>query len=191
MEFDSHRSSAVAALVAVINELSPGERHGKPFTPAESELVAATERAIDPERNGWDAVGTADEVKDLAQWAVRLHGVVKLLQAGEVDTAAHELNAILRQARAAPELARHDGEPWHLHFHTQDAPWVMQWAAGMSASLAIIMGNPVIDRIGICTAPACDRVYIDTSRNGTRRFCSTACQNRVKAAKFRARQRNG
>jgi predicted RNA-binding Zn ribbon-like protein len=28
---------------------------------------------------------------------------------------------------------------------------------------------------------------VDTSRNGTRRFCSTACQNRVKAALFRER----
>ena len=32
-----------------------------------------------------------------------------------------------------------------------------------------------------------DRVYLDASKNGTRRFCSTACQNRVKAAAHRAR----
>jgi hypothetical protein len=32
-------------------------------------------------------------------------------------------------------------------------------------------------------------VFVDVSRNGTKRFCSTACQNRVKAAAFRARQR--
>jgi predicted RNA-binding Zn ribbon-like protein len=42
------------------------------------------------------------------------------------------------------------------------------------------------DRLGVCAAPRCDRVYVDTSRNATRRFCSTACQNRVKAAAFRA-----
>jgi predicted RNA-binding Zn ribbon-like protein len=30
---------------------------------------------------------------------------------------------------------------------------------------------------------------VDTSRNATRRFCSTACQNRVKAASFRAARR--
>jgi predicted RNA-binding Zn ribbon-like protein len=30
---------------------------------------------------------------------------------------------------------------------------------------------------------------VDTSRNGTKPFCTTACQNRVKAAAFRARQR--
>jgi predicted RNA-binding Zn ribbon-like protein len=37
--------------------------------------------------------------------------------------------------------------------------------------------------------PECDRVFVDVSRNGTKRFCSTACQNRPKAAAFRARQR--
>jgi predicted RNA-binding Zn ribbon-like protein len=31
-------------------------------------------------------------------------------------------------------------------------------------------------------------VYVDVSRNGTRRFCSTTCQNRVKAAAFRKRR---
>jgi predicted RNA-binding Zn ribbon-like protein len=44
------------------------------------------------------------------------------------------------------------------------------------------------DRLGVCTAALCDRVYVDNSRSGTRRFCSTSCQNRVKAAAFRARQ---
>ncbi len=42
-------------------------------------------------------------------------------------------------------------------------------------------------RVGVCTAPRCDRVYVDTSRNGTRRYSSTSCQNRVKTAAFRAR----
>jgi predicted RNA-binding Zn ribbon-like protein len=31
-------------------------------------------------------------------------------------------------------------------------------------------------------------VHVDASRNGTRRFCSTACQNRVKAAAYRGRR---
>ena len=44
------------------------------------------------------------------------------------------------------------------------------------------------DRLGVCSAPECDRVFVDVSRNGTRRFCSTACQNRVKAAAHRARR---
>ncbi|MGI9093544.1 MAG: CGNR zinc finger domain-containing protein [Mycobacteriales bacterium] len=30
-------------------------------------------------------------------------------------------------------------------------------------------------------------MYVDVSRNGTKRFCSTACQSRVKSASHRAR----
>ena len=51
----------------------------------------------------------------------------------------------------------------------------------------VVLGGDLYDRLGVCTAPRCDRVYVDTSRNGTRRYCSTSCQNRVKTAAFRAR----
>jgi len=50
------------------------------------------------------------------------------------------------------------------------------------------VGTGQADRIGTCSAAACDRAYVDVSRNGTKRFCSTACQNRAKTAAFRARQ---
>jgi predicted RNA-binding Zn ribbon-like protein len=65
-----------------------------------------------------------------------------------------------------------------------------QWAAPCATGLAVVLGGELHDRLGVCTAPNCDRVYVDTSRNGTRRFCSTACQNRVKTAAFRARAQN-
>ena len=53
--------------------------------------------------------------------------------------------------------------------------------------LATVLGSEVHDRLGVCTAPRCDRVHVDVSPNGTRRFRPTACQNRVKTAGFRAR----
>jgi len=61
-------------------------------------------------------------------------------------------------------------------------------AAGCATGLAVVLGTDMYKRLGVCTASRCDRVYVDVSRNGTRRFCSTACQNRVKAAAFRARR---
>jgi predicted RNA-binding Zn ribbon-like protein len=51
-----------------------------------------------------------------------------------------------------------------------------------------VLGSEESGRLGVCTAARCDRVYVDISRNATRRFCSTTCQNRVKAAAFRERQ---
>ncbi|MPZ62329.1 MAG: hypothetical protein GEU93_13755 [Propionibacteriales bacterium] len=54
--------------------------------------------------------------------------------------------------------------------------------------IARFIGAGNAGRLGTCKATNCDRVYVDLSKNGSRRFCSTACQNRVKAAAFRERQ---
>jgi predicted RNA-binding Zn ribbon-like protein len=115
--------------------------------------------------------------------------VFHAVAAGDLDDAARTLNTLMAHWHAQPRLDRHDNEPWHLHFHREDASFVHGWAAGMATGLAFVIGSEYADRLGVCSAPACDRVYADTSRNGTRRFCSTACQNRVKAAAFRARRR--
>ncbi len=119
--------------------------------------------------------------------AAELRGVFEAVSAGAVDDAAGRLNALLLRTGARPELERHDGQPWHLHFHAADKSLPSGWAAGCATGLAVVLGSEECDRLGVCTAPRCDRVYVDTSRNGARRYCSTSCQNRVKTAAFRAR----
>ena len=188
MDFDSHTSDVVGNVVSLINDVTPGERRGRPF-PAPADLVAAVRDAVPPSRTPGHP--TPAEAAELTDWATRLREVIELVDAGEVDQACPALNAIMRETEAMPTLARHDGEPWHLHFHSAGAEWAVSWAASMATALAIVLGNAAIERLGICNASACDRVYIDISRNGTRRFCSTACQNRVKAAAFRARRTAG
>ncbi len=187
MDFDSHTSDVVEYAVALINEVTSGERHGRPFAAPTGDALLPAVRSVVPEFRPSDAP-TAAEAAELAEWAGRLRHVIELVDTGDLDTACTELNRIMRQAGSLPTLARHDGEPWHLHFHSADAAWAPSWAASMATGLAVVLGNPAVDRLGLCNAPACDRVYIDISRNGTRRFCSTACQNRVKAAAFRARK---
>lgn len=181
-------SDVVARVVTLINDVTPGERHGRPFAPP-ADLVTAVRSALPPQSRPEHP--TAEDAAELADWAGRLRGVVELVDSGDLDSACLELNAIMRESGAAPMLSRHDGEPWHLHFHGADAAWAASWAAPMATALAVVLGNESVDRLGICNAAGCDRVYVDVSRNGTRRFCSTACQNRVKAAAFRARKSAG
>ena len=119
--------------------------------------------------------------------AAELRGVFEAVSADAVDDAARQVNALLIRTGARPELERHDGQPWHLHFHAADNSLPDGWAAGCATGLAVVLGSDGCDRLGVCTAPRCDRVYVDISRNGTRRYCSTSCQNRVKTAAFRAR----
>lgn len=186
MEFDSHTSDVVGYAVALVNEVTPGWRRGREFAAPEGEaLVAAVRAAVAPHRT--PDRPREDDAAELAEWARRLRAVVEEVDRGDVDAACVELNAVMRASGAVPTLAKHDGEPWHLHFHSADADWAVSWATSMATALAVVLGNAAVERLGLCNAPACDRVYIDVSRNGARRFCSTACQNRVKAAAFRAR----
>ena len=77
---------------------------------------------------------------------------------------------------------------WHVHFHGTDDTLATGWTAGCATALALAIGSDLAGRLGICEAQRCDRVYVDTSRNSSKRFCSLACQNRTKAAAHRARR---
>lgn len=187
MDFDSHISGVVHVTVAVVNGLTPGWAGGREWRPEQQDRLAATEQALALGSRRNRAV-TVEDVDQLAAYAASLREVFEHVDRGDMDAACGQANALLTSTGAVPVLARHDGEPWHLHFHAADAPFAQGWAAAMTTSLAIVLGNTFADRIGVCSASTCDRVYVDTSRNGTRRFCSIACQNRVKAAAFRERR---
>ena len=44
-------------------------------------------------------------------------------------------------------------------------------------------------RLGICSEPRCENVFVDTSPNQSRRYCSDRCSSRANVAAFRARQK--
>ena len=188
MNFNSHLDAVIAVGVSLVNTLTPGEAHGRSYAPpVGAAACAAVTTAL---RTGQPSARqvTASEAALLADTAARLRTVFDAVEAGEVDAAARLVNSMLAETGAHPQLDRHDGEPWHLHFHGRGDSLAQGWAAGCATGLAVVLGTDMYKRLGVCTASRCDRVYVDVSRNGTRRFCSTACQNRVKAAAFRARQ---
>jgi predicted RNA-binding Zn ribbon-like protein len=185
VEFDSHTSSVVTSAVNAINVVVPGCARGRQHQPPTGDaLVEAMRTALLPA--SWrDRPPTAADIAELVAYLEALRVVFD----GDLDAACHRVNDVLSVTGAIPVLSRHDGEAWHLHFHAPAATWAVSWAGSMSTALAIVLGSPAHDRLGVCSAPACDRVYVDVSRNGGRRFCSTACQNRVKAAAFRERRK--
>ncbi|GAA4439795.1 CGNR zinc finger domain-containing protein [Actinokineospora soli] len=188
MNFDSHSSVVLIAALDLMNLVAPGHRRGRPYQPPVGQaLVDGIGEVVEAHNSAWSAPPSQDAADGLARYGVRMYGVIATL-ATDMDAACEEINRVLRDTGATPVLARHDGEPWHLHFHAPDAPWDTGWAASMATGLALVLGEAAVDRLGLCTAPECDRAYLDVSRNGTRRFCSTACQNRVKTAAFRARK---
>ena len=180
--------TVVAVAVRLVNTLTAGEARGRSYAPPSGgDLPAAVTGALRGARRETRDV-TPDEAAEFGMIAGALRAVFDAVAGGRLDEAAREVNALLAITGARPRLDRHDGEPWHLHFHGADDSLVTGWAAGCATGLAVVLGSELYGRLGVCTADRCDRVYVDTSRNGTRRFCSTTCQNRVKAAAFRARR---
>ena len=99
------------------------------------------------------------------------------------------LNELLREVAATPQISNHDGQPWHLHFSAPGAPLAHRIAAGAAMGLATIIVEDGRERLGVCSADNCADVYVDTSRNRSRRYCNHVCSSRVNVAAHRARNK--
>lgn len=104
--------------------------------------------------------------------------------------AIDRLNALLVQHPVHPQISGHDGQPWHLHL-TESGSVTDQYAAQAAMGLAILATTLGVDRLGICQSPPCREVFLDTSTNRSRRYCSERCASRANVAAYRARRREG
>lgn len=100
------------------------------------------------------------------------------------------LNALLDRCRPAPRMTAHDGT-LHLHYSGDDARLVDQLGATVAMGLALLVCRYGRGRLGICAADDCADVFVDTSRNRSRRYCSDTCASRTTVSAYRARQRAG
>jgi predicted RNA-binding Zn ribbon-like protein len=102
--------------------------------------------------------------------------------------AAARLNALLIQHPVHPQLSGHDGQPWHVHY-TESGSVADKYAAGAVMGLAVRLTDLGIDRFGVCQAPGCQGVFIDTSTGNNRRYCSERCVKLAHVSTFRVRKR--
>jgi len=180
VELDSYVDAGMFAAIDLVNDLAIGPR---PESETELQTLARI-LAVDPP--SVSALRRTD-IQAFAELARALLEIVDALDTGDVDTAAGRLNALLAAHPAHPHLAWEDGK-WRLHHHSADAAVAPMWTSICAERLAHLIGIGEADRLGRCAAPDCGRAFIDQSKNASRRFCTTTCQNRVKAAAFRRRR---
>lgn len=191
MKFESYADRGVEPAVELINRLTPGWAQGRPYQlPSESRARRELAQEVESKISGLPVILQRRAGEELIQLARDLRSVFELLADGRPDRAAMQVNVLLSRYQAAPQLAQHDGEPWHLHFHSQakEAGQAVARGAMCVIALAVVVGSPGGTRLGVCGAANCDRAFIDTSKNGSRRFCSSNCMSRTKVAAFRARR---
>ena len=122
--------------------------------------------------------------------AVRtLRPVLRALLSCGRDAAAERANTILAEAKALPQLVRHDALDWHIHAVSSDAPLDRRIAVEAAMAMVDIVRADELSRLSVCADDGCAGLVLDLSRNRSRRFCSTTCANRNAVAAYRARGR--
>jgi predicted RNA-binding Zn ribbon-like protein len=99
------------------------------------------------------------------------------------------LNDLLERHRVRPSISGHDDADWHLHVAPTEGPVADEYAAGAVMGLTMALLDLGPDRFGTCVADGCGDVFLDTSRNRSRRYCSERCATRANVAALRSRRR--
>ena len=188
IHFDSHVHTVTDQACRLVNELTPGHDGTRAVEPPPGGQRAQVVRDL-LARPDYDPRVDEAAANGMVVLAESLRVVFEAAARDDLDTAATTVNGLLREMGSVPQLDRARGGGWTLHFHGREPGLVVGWGAGIAAGLALAIGSDLAGRLGVCQAAPCDRVFVDTSKNAGRRFCSTRCQSRVKAAAHRARQR--
>ena len=135
---------------------------------------------------GWTGSrrGDVTELTAVRRLRPRLRSLWELDEDGVVD----QVNRMLREASALPQLVAHDDWGYHLHATPSQAPLADRMAVEAAMAFVDVVRQEALDRLGTCGADDCDDVLVDLTKNRSRRYCSTSCSNRVNVAAFRARR---
>jgi predicted RNA-binding Zn ribbon-like protein len=131
----------------------------------------------------------ASDVPRLRELRARIDSVAVACLAGDQASAIRILNAVLAETGAVPQIVAHDGRGPHVHVSRAGAPLADRIAAHSAMGLAELIVAGASGRIRSCASPACDAVFVDLSRNQSRRYCdSRICGNRIHVAAYRSRR---
>ena len=108
----------------------------------------------------------------------------------DTDTAAARVSEELTEITITPVIVDHGGIGHHLHWTPSTATFDDQVLADMLMALAWEVCDNGTIRFGRCAADDCERLFYDSTRNRSKRFCSDPrCASRTHTADHRARKR--
>lgn len=135
----------------------------------------------------WEGIAKPPNSSDLRSVHALRDSLREVLETDDESRASELVNKILAEHGAIPRVSTHSGEP-HLHFEPIGTS-ISSWLGAITAmGLATVIIENGVERFGVCGASNCEDAYIDTSRNRSRRHCSTTCSTREAVAAYRARQ---
>lgn len=175
-----------APLIAeLVNLATARVRGGAAVHPLAAEDLATAVAAHLGDRAGAALRAVPDAGQRLTDLATALR---QTLLAEHPAEQAARINTMIRRYGAQPYLVEDIGQPFHLHFHGSGGTQVEALGGEFATALALVVDGYGPDRFGQCQAHQCEAVYIDLTRNASRRYCSAACTARAKTAAYRSRR---
>ncbi|MBW3084948.1 hypothetical protein KEM60_01139 [Austwickia sp. TVS 96-490-7B] len=178
MHVTHHVDGLIAATVALVNAVTPGEAHGQVVDVPHG--VALADAIADAVRHpGYADRPSLRDARRLVDMIVHARHVVEALDVGDLDYAAELVNWMLTVTGTRPRLDRTGDGRHHLRFHGPDDTFAHGWAAWISAGLAMAIDGDQGHRLGVCSAPDCDRIYVAGPAQTHQSWCSPTCRDRL------------
>jgi predicted RNA-binding Zn ribbon-like protein len=112
----------------------------------------------------------------------------RAFEAESVEDAVVELNTLASRAGAVPQLERENGG-WEFRYGVGRRTIAQELGGRSAVALLGVIEQGGWDRFGLCAAAPCCCVYVDRSRNRSRRYCCGLCADRATQAAARRRKR--
>lgn len=153
-------------------------------------------RALLADRSDLRGPVTRVDLDALRHLREELTAVFSACTQGDPAAGVERLNALLISHPVHPVIvptqgpARRDRRPYQLSLSGSGSV-SDRFITGAVMGLATVLTQFGPDRLGRCGLACCTGVFVDTSPNGSRRYCSEQCGNRANVTAFRFRRRTG
>lgn len=120
----------------------------------------------------------------------RLRGQLdEIVTATEMQQRFDLINELFRAASAIPHIVVHEPDPYpHFHYTMDDAAYSDKVKGITAYALGRLIIMEEFHRLKTCEGNACNRLFLDTTRNSIRRYCDgSTCGNRIHAARYRSK----
>ncbi len=132
---------------------------------------------------------TERDCQQLRRFQRELRPVFEASCADDEQGVVAALNELMVRHPITPRISDHDPGHLHLHVATRSASVAELLIGEALLGLATLVCDLGPTRLGVCSSAPCTDVFVDTSPNRSRRYCSDRCSSRANVAAYRARQR--
>jgi predicted RNA-binding Zn ribbon-like protein len=177
MLFAHDTEVALAAAAALVNTVDGDEDH----------LCDVAD--LDAYVTEWGFTGTRRRTRAELEEVRALRPRLRRMWHSQKDDLVRQVNDLLREARALPQLVKHDEWDYHLHATSPDAPLATRIAVEAAMAFVDVVRSGELDRLRVCEMEDCAGVTVDLTKNSSKRYCSAACSNRAAVTAYRTRAR--